>query len=64
MILEKYQDRKKEYRWRIKSPNGRIMADSGEGYSTKGALTQALNVLFEWVFNDTMRKRVVDLTKK
>ena len=64
MIIEKYQDRKKEYRWRLKSSNGRIMADSGEGYSTKGSLNQALDVLFEWVFNDTMKKRVVDLIKK
>jgi uncharacterized protein YegP (UPF0339 family) len=27
-----YQDSKGEWRWRLKSSNGRILADSGEGY--------------------------------
>ena len=29
-----YQDKKKEFRFRILAPNGRIVADSGEGYKT------------------------------
>jgi len=27
-----YQDAKGEWRWRLKASNGRIVADSGEGY--------------------------------
>lgn len=30
-----YQDEKKEYRWRLIAPNGRIIADSGEGYKRR-----------------------------
>ena len=29
-----YFDGRGEWRWRLKSPNGRIVADSGEGYKT------------------------------
>ncbi|HEV7474505.1 MAG TPA: DUF1508 domain-containing protein [Pyrinomonadaceae bacterium] len=29
-----YKDAKGEWRWRLKSSNGRIIADSGEGYKT------------------------------
>lgn len=30
-----YVDRKGEWRWRLIAKNGRIVADSGEGYSSK-----------------------------
>jgi len=30
-----YKDSKGEWRWRLKASNGRIIADSGEGYSTE-----------------------------
>lgn len=30
-----YKDSAGEWRWRLKAVNGRIIADSGEGYSTK-----------------------------
>jgi uncharacterized protein YegP (UPF0339 family) len=33
--FELYLDHAREYRWRLKARNGRIIADSGEGYSTK-----------------------------
>ena len=32
--VEFYIDKKKEYRWRLIASNGRIIADSGEGYTT------------------------------
>lgn len=32
-----YKDAKGEWRWRLKAANGRIIADSGEGYSTEQA---------------------------
>lgn len=30
-----YKDSKGEWRWRIKSSNGKIIGDSGEGYKNK-----------------------------
>lgn len=30
-----YRDAAGEWRWRLKASNGRIIADSGEGYSTE-----------------------------
>lgn len=32
-----YKDTKQEWRWRLKASNGRILADSGEGYSSQQA---------------------------
>lgn len=32
MVLSFYQDAKKEWRWRVKADNGRIVGDGGEGY--------------------------------
>ena len=34
-----YKDDKGEWRWRLKAINGKILADSGEGYSTRLCLT-------------------------
>jgi amphi-Trp domain-containing protein len=33
--FELYEDNAGEYRWRLRHRNGNIIADSGEGYSTK-----------------------------
>jgi uncharacterized protein YegP (UPF0339 family) len=30
-----YKDAKGEWRWRLKASNGRILADSGEGYKSE-----------------------------
>jgi uncharacterized protein YegP (UPF0339 family) len=30
-----YKDKNGEWRWRLKSPNGNTIADSGEGYKNK-----------------------------
>jgi len=30
-----YKDSRDEWRWRLKASNGRILADSGEGYKSK-----------------------------
>jgi hypothetical protein len=34
-VLQVYQDNRREWRWRLVAPNGRTMADSGEGYATR-----------------------------
>lgn len=38
-----YCDKKGEYRWRLLSSNGKILADSGEGYKRAGAMKGSLN---------------------
>ena len=40
--FEYYPDRKKEWRWRLKAGNGQIVADSGEGYTTKSSCLAAI----------------------
>lgn len=34
-VFELYEDNAGEWRWRLVAANGNIIADSGEGYSTK-----------------------------
>ncbi|MBN1609262.1 MAG: YegP family protein [Polyangiaceae bacterium] len=36
-----YKDASDSYRWRLKSGNGRITADSGESYTTRWSARQA-----------------------
>lgn len=36
-----YRDRKKEWRWRLKARNGRVIATSGEGYKRRGSARDA-----------------------
>ena len=33
--FELYKDSASEYRWRLRHQNGQVIADSGEGYTTK-----------------------------
>ncbi|WP_254280707.1 YegP family protein [Haloarcula marina] len=40
--FELYKDRADEYRWRMIASNGRIVADSGEGYSSKSGARKAI----------------------
>jgi len=39
--LEIYEDSKHEWRWRLKAPNGRIVATSGEGYTRRSDCVSA-----------------------
>jgi len=41
MKVEYYEDKAKEYRWRLKATNGRVMARSSEGYKTKASAETA-----------------------
>ena len=43
--FNRYKDKAGEWRWRFKSPNGKIMADSGEGYSSLSACDNAIDVI-------------------
>ena len=41
MTFEIYEDRGGEYRWRLRSANGQIVADSGEGYTRRDDAREA-----------------------
>lgn len=41
--FELYEDSASEYRWRLRHRNGNIIADSGEGYSSRSAAEDAVN---------------------
>jgi len=40
-----YQDKKGEYRWNLKAGNGEIVADSGEGYTTKANALNGISLV-------------------
>ncbi len=40
--LEIYRDGRREWRWRLKASNGRIVADSGEGYRRRASVHRAV----------------------
>lgn len=46
MKIRIYKDRSGEWRWRMVARNGRVVADSAEGYKTKrGAVRAVWNVV-------------------
>ncbi len=42
MTFHLYQDLRGEFRWRLVARNGRVVADSAEGYYDEGNLRRAL----------------------
>lgn len=46
MHFETYQDAAGEWRWRAKAKNGKIIADSGEGYSSASNARRAIARFF------------------
>jgi uncharacterized protein YegP (UPF0339 family) len=45
-VFDRYLDRNGEWRWRfVSSANGKIMADSGEGYSSLAHCDDAIAVI-------------------
>jgi len=45
--FELFQDKAGEYRWRLRHQNGNIIADSGEGYTTKASAKNGINSVIE-----------------
>jgi len=45
MTFHIYQDHKNEWRWRLKAANGKVLADSGEGYNTKQACKDGVDLV-------------------
>lgn len=49
MKFDLYQDKKKDWRWRVMADNGRVVADSAEGYkrvsaAVNGALVARIGI--------------------
>lgn len=42
MKFEVYQDRRGEFRWRLKHANGNILATSSEGYKSKDSALRCI----------------------
>ncbi len=40
-----YKDGRSEWRWRLKTQNGNIIADSGEGYRNKADCLHGINLV-------------------
>ena len=40
--LEIYRDGRSKWRWRLRASNGRIVADSGEGYRRRASLLRGI----------------------
>jgi len=45
VTFEIFQDRAGKWRWRLRHENGNIIADSGEGYSTKSKAKEGIEVV-------------------
>jgi uncharacterized protein YegP (UPF0339 family) len=60
MFFELYQDRKKEWRWRLlNSRNLKIIADSGEGYKRKGNAARAIQKIINQLTEDSAQGRTI-----
>lgn len=46
--FEIYQDSKKEWRWRLRARNRKILADSGEGYKRKAGVEKSITRLHQY----------------
>jgi uncharacterized protein YegP (UPF0339 family) len=42
---EIYRDARKEFRWRVRAPNGRVVADGAEGYRNRADCVRMLTML-------------------
>ncbi|MFB6301051.1 MAG: YegP family protein, partial [Halobacteriales archaeon] len=47
--FELYEDSAGDYRWRLRHDNGNILADSGEGYASRGGVENAIDGFREYV---------------
>jgi uncharacterized protein YegP (UPF0339 family) len=57
--IEIYMDRRNQWRWSLRSRNGHVIADGGEGYSTKSNARRAARR----VGGALILARVVDVTR-
>jgi uncharacterized protein YegP (UPF0339 family) len=70
MTLYIYKDKKKAFRWHVKS-KGRIVCEGGEGYKRKPAMNRVVHRLFGiqvhgtdvFTYSQTAIEEIKDLTK-
>ncbi len=43
--FEFYEDKSEQWRWRLKSKNGNIIADSGQGYATRESCLNGIMII-------------------
>jgi uncharacterized protein YegP (UPF0339 family) len=58
--FEIYEDTRKEYRWRLKSANGQVIATSGQGYKAKADCRHGV----ELVQKEAAAAKVEEVTAK
>lgn len=61
--IDLYRDAKGEVRWHMRAPNGRIVADSGEGYATPGSARKAVVRLVDAIQDGGMKVVIPDFKK-
>lgn len=57
-----YKDSKGEFRWRMTAKNGKVVAESGEGYKRKRTMMDTLNRMVSAILSGSSFV-VVDSTK-
>jgi uncharacterized protein YegP (UPF0339 family) len=45
LTFEVYRDNRREFRWRLKSGNGRVIATSGDGYQAKAGCLAGIELV-------------------
>jgi uncharacterized protein YegP (UPF0339 family) len=45
LTFEVYEDKQKEYRWRLKAANGQVIGASSEGYKAKADCEKAIDLI-------------------
>lgn len=61
--IKVYRDKAGQYRWRLVGSNGKIMADSAEGYVTKHNCNQAIQRFVNAAPNAPIVEAAEDLSK-
>lgn len=62
--FEMYQDTSKEYRWRLKSADGGILATGGQGYSAKATCQHAIESIKKGADGDKLKFETYEDSKK
>ena len=62
--FEVYQDAGKEYRWRFKNPEGKVLATPGQGYSSKKYCEESVEKFKTNVSSDKVKIEFYDDNKK
>ena len=64
MKFEIYKDKAEEFRWRLKSSNGEILATPGQGYKSMGDAKAGIELVMKSGDNDKLKYEVYGDDKK